>query len=83
MVQIVDIDAFDGPFSELIDQLASGPIRLVRGSVTVATIAAETSPRAPQSFAEALAEDGLLGCVKDAPKDLSSNPNYLDGMGEE
>jgi predicted DNA-binding antitoxin AbrB/MazE fold protein len=24
---------------------------------------------------------GLIGCIKDAPPDLSSNPNHLQGFG--
>lgn len=26
---------------------------------------------------------GLVGCVKDAPPDLSSNPRYLEGLGRD
>lgn len=25
---------------------------------------------------------GLIGCVQDAPKDLSSNPRYFEGFGK-
>lgn len=25
---------------------------------------------------------GLIGCIKDAPPDLSTNPNYMEGFGE-
>lgn len=26
-------------------------------------------------------EVGLVGCIKDAPSDLSTNPKYLEGFG--
>ena len=47
-------------------------------------------PMAPRDSAASLAEPtlfdafdaaGLIGCVKDAPPDLSSNPKYLAGFG--
>jgi predicted DNA-binding antitoxin AbrB/MazE fold protein len=31
---------------------------------------------------EVLDEVGLIGCVKDAPADLSSNPRHLEGFGK-
>lgn len=30
---------------------------------------------------EAFAAAGALGCVKDTPRDLSTNPKYMEGFG--
>jgi predicted transcriptional regulator len=35
----------------------------------------------PESVRDALVRLGLLGCVHDAPADLSTNPAYLEGYG--
>jgi len=35
-----------------------------------------------KSFYDALAEDGLIGCIKDAPSDLSTNPQYMEDFGK-
>lgn len=85
MVRIVDIDCSDSLVSDLIAQLGTEPIRLVRGNETLATLSPPTATPAPQaaSFAEGLQQSGMLGCVEDAPADLSSNPKYLDDLGEE
>jgi hypothetical protein len=34
-----------------------------------------------ETVGAALARLGLLGCVRDAPSDLSTNPQYLEGFG--
>lgn len=34
-------------------------------------------------FYDALQESGLIGIVKDAPPDLSTNPKYMEGFGRE
>lgn len=34
------------------------------------------------SVADAMREAGLLGCLKDTPSDLSTNPAYMEGFGE-
>jgi hypothetical protein len=36
----------------------------------------------PVSVADAMRAVGLLGCIQDAPADLSSNPSYMNGFGE-
>ena len=38
---------------------------------------------AGESVTEAMMRLGLLGCVKDAPADLSTNPNYMHGYGRD
>jgi hypothetical protein len=35
-----------------------------------------------ESFYEAAARLGLIGCVRGGPPDLSTNPKYMDGFGE-
>jgi hypothetical protein len=35
-----------------------------------------------ESVYEALVRLGVLGCVKDAPPDLSTNPKYMEGFGQ-
>jgi predicted transcriptional regulator len=34
-----------------------------------------------ESVYDAMVRLGLLGCVKDGPPDLSSNPKYMEGFG--
>ncbi len=36
----------------------------------------------PESFYDAAARLGFLGCIKNMPSDLSTNPNYMDGFGK-
>ena len=36
---------------------------------------------APRSFYEAMKEAGAIGCVTDAPADLSTNPVHMEGFG--
>ena len=44
---------------------------------------AEEDQEADQlSFGERLRRSGLIGCIKDAPPDLSTNPKYMEGFGE-
>jgi predicted DNA-binding antitoxin AbrB/MazE fold protein len=31
---------------------------------------------------EFLNKAGLIGCIKDAPSDLSTNPQYMEGFGK-
>lgn len=35
-----------------------------------------------ESVYDAMARLGFLGCIKDAPADLSTNPAYMQGFGE-
>lgn len=43
------------------------------------TKAANGTP--PETVHAALVRLGLLGCVTDAPPDLSTNPQYMEGFG--
>lgn len=36
----------------------------------------------PKSFYDAMNERGLIGCIQDAPPDLSTNPKHMEGFGE-
>lgn len=36
-----------------------------------------------KSFYDALEEAGLIGIVKDAPPDLSTNPKHMEGFGRD
>jgi hypothetical protein len=36
-----------------------------------------------RSFYDALNEAGMIGMVKDAPPDLSTNPKYMEGFGRD
>lgn len=36
-----------------------------------------------QSLYDALNARGLIGCLKDAPSDLSTNPKYMEGFGRD
>lgn len=35
-----------------------------------------------ESVFDALKQSGLLGCLKGGPADLSSNPDYMEGFGQ-
>src|SRR5215475_10944452 len=37
-------------------------------------------PGAPSAYDRAK-EAGLIGCIKDGPKDLATNPRYFEGFG--
>jgi hypothetical protein len=36
----------------------------------------------PRTAYDAFQELGLIGCVKNAPSDLSTNPRYFEGFGK-
>jgi hypothetical protein len=38
--------------------------------------------RDPRSTAEIWQSLGFIGCIKDGPSDLSTNPKYMEGFGE-
>jgi predicted DNA-binding antitoxin AbrB/MazE fold protein len=40
------------------------------------------SDDAQPSLFDILDEAGLVGCIKDAPPDLCTNPRYMEGFGE-
>jgi predicted DNA-binding antitoxin AbrB/MazE fold protein len=43
----------------------------------------QIEPHNPQlTLYESLERAGLIGCVKDAPADLSTNPKYMEGFGK-
>ena len=37
---------------------------------------------APRTMYDALMARGLIGCLEDAPPDLSTNPKYMEGFGQ-
>ncbi|HEY3394271.1 MAG TPA: antitoxin family protein [Lacipirellulaceae bacterium] len=41
----------------------------------------ETDATEPTLY-DILDEVGLIGCIKDAPPDLSTNPKYMEGFGK-
>jgi len=47
----------------------------------VAPSETETSEDGPNLY-ELLDKAGLIGCIKDAPPDLSTNPKYMEGFGK-
>jgi hypothetical protein len=45
--------------------------------------APESDNGGPQrSLYDALKARGIIGCLKDAPPDLSTNPKYLESLGQ-
>jgi len=36
-----------------------------------------------ESLYDALKRDGLIGCIKGGPSDLSTNPKYMEGFGRD
>ena len=53
-------------------------------SLVVEGVSPEASgpPIAEETLFDVLNEAGLIGCVKDAPEDLSTNPKYMEGFGK-
>jgi len=45
------------------------------------THSAEENGGSEESFYDAAARLGLIGCVKGRPSDLSSNPRHMEGFG--
>lgn len=44
--------------------------------------ATSSEPREEDSAYDAFKRAGLIGCIKDGPSDLSTNPKYMEGFGE-
>jgi len=62
-----------------------GPLALREREVVSLSI--ESTAEAPSNSTEptlyeAMEKAGLIGCIKDAPPDLSSNPKYMEGFGK-
>jgi len=49
---------------------------------TLASAAEDSADGADATLFDVLNEAGLVGCVKDAPADLSTNPKYMEGFGK-
>jgi predicted DNA-binding antitoxin AbrB/MazE fold protein len=54
----------------------------VQVSVTPTEIAEPSESSKGETFYEAAARLGFIGCVKGAPTDLSTNQQYMEGFGE-
>lgn len=60
-----------------------GPVELDDHEVVTITVSRAAAPAHGEStLFEVLDEVGLIGCIKDAPPDLSSNPAHLEGFGK-
>jgi predicted DNA-binding antitoxin AbrB/MazE fold protein len=63
-----------------------GPIDLREQDVVSLSINAVggngDSPATEPTLFEILDEAGLVGCIKNAPADLSTNPTHLEGFGQ-
>ena len=53
---------------------------LVSLAIEIVRVNGHNSDSEP-TFFELLDEVGLVGCIKDAPSDLSTNPKHLEGFG--
>jgi hypothetical protein len=42
----------------------------------------QTSGDQVRSLYDALSARGVIGCLKDAPPDLSTNPTFMEGFGQ-
>jgi len=59
------------------------PVELEDHEVVTITVArAAAAPSGEATLYDVLDEVGLIGCIKDAPPDLSSNPAHLEGFGK-
>jgi predicted DNA-binding antitoxin AbrB/MazE fold protein len=62
-----------------------GPLELSDQEVVSLAIETANSVRPEetgQTLYEIMDEAGLIGCIDDAPSDLSTNPKYMEGFGE-
>ena len=62
-----------------------GPLQLNDREVVSLSIESAKGVRsgeAEKTLYEVLDEAGLIGCIKDAPSDLSTNPKYMEGFGK-
>lgn len=50
--------------------------------VTITVSRALAAPGDEATLYDVLNEAGLIGCIKDAPPDLSSNPAHMEGFGK-
>lgn len=62
-----------------------GPLTLREQEIVSLSI--QSATEVPGNGAEPTLYDlldkaGLIGCIKDAPPDLSSNPKYMEGFGK-
>ena len=55
---------------------------LVEALATYEPKADAASANGSESFYDAAARHGLIGCVQGGPPDLSTNPKYMVGFGE-
>jgi hypothetical protein len=56
---------------------------VVRQALAAFEQSISVSSSKPESVYEAMVRTGLLGSITDAPADLSTNPAYMDGFGEQ
>lgn len=81
-------DAIAAGLSRLARDRGRSEDELVREAVERLVLSDEAPPRPlppPQpgeSVFDRLQRAGLIGCIKDAPPDLSTNPKYMEGFGE-
>lgn len=72
--RLAELSEHEGrPWNEVLSE-ALGMYRVAKGR--------EVSEVAGRSFYDVMEEDGVIGIVKDAPEDLSTNPRHMEGFGE-
>jgi predicted DNA-binding antitoxin AbrB/MazE fold protein len=62
-----------------------GPLELSEQEVVSISVESAKSVKpeeTEQTLYEMLDEAGLIGCIEDAPSDLSTNPKYMEGFGK-
>ena len=62
-----------------------GPLDLRDQEVVILSVESKnrgSSNAAEPTLFEAMDEAGLIGCITDAPSDLSTNPKYMEGFGK-
>lgn len=63
------LSARHGDVAAFVEQLAHTPVQ------------EQAASESSESFFDALDSEGLIGCIKNAPGDLSSNSDYLEDLG--
>jgi predicted transcriptional regulator len=75
-------DALDQRLKEYTESADVSPSEVIREALEEYLEGHAGKDRQTVTFGEKLRRSGLIGCIEDAPSDLSTNPKYMEGFGE-
>lgn len=86
-IQVELDEALDGRLRRMASETGRPEKQLVREALERFATESEPAPALPEpepgeSLYDRLQRAGLLGCEKNLPPDLSTNPKYMEGFGE-